>query len=83
MEVKKMSLANIRGKLSREEMSKILAGDVGAVNSICDQSNSDCSYYESGTGMVDGNCVVNSLDQCVCKSKSGRSSVVHQDCITA
>ncbi len=28
MEVKKMSLANIRGKLSRDEMSRILAGDV-------------------------------------------------------
>ncbi len=38
MQTKKMSLANIKGKLSRAEMKKIMAGsgDCGC------QSNSDC-----------------------------------------
>ena len=76
MEVKKMSLANIRGKLSREEMSKILAGDEG---SICDMNRSPCTYYESGTGQVTGECVMNSKDQCVCQSAN--SSVVWQGCV--
>ena len=71
MEVKKMSLANIRGKLSREEMSKILAGDAGTV---CCPPTIECSYYESGTGMVTGHCETNSQERCVCKGPN--SSIV-------
>jgi hypothetical protein len=37
-----------------------------------------CSYYESGTGMVEGLCETNSRDQCVCKSTN--SSVVWAAC---
>ncbi len=76
MEVKKMSLANIRGKLSREQMKAIMAGDVGT---ICLPAGTHCSYYESGTGTVSGTCEMNSQDRCVCKST--HSSVVSQDCV--
>ncbi len=46
METKKMSLANIQGKLSRAEMKNIMAGSTGfncqGYLSVCNQSNQLC-----------------------------------------
>ena len=44
MQTKKMSLANIQGKLSRAEMKKIMAG------SGC--STSGCTLYDASTGIT-------------------------------
>ncbi len=44
MQTKKMSLANIQGKLSRAEMKNIMAGstDLGSCGNVCD-SDSQCT----------------------------------------
>ncbi len=45
METKKMSLANIQGKLTRAEMKKIMAGAEGEENScnVGCSANKDCT----------------------------------------
>lgn len=77
MKTKKMSLANVQGKLSRNEM-KHLMGGAEPGDSHCDDTRMSCSYYESGTGQVTGECVINSHTNCVCKGPN--SSVIHADC---
>lgn len=51
METKKMSLANIKGKLSRSEMKNIMAGSGGTIGYMCcwtgTQSCSTCGTYGS------------------------------------
>lgn len=42
MQTKKMSLANIKGKLSRKEMKNIMAGSGNVICTTC-SSDSDCS----------------------------------------
>jgi hypothetical protein len=42
MKTQKMSLANIQGKLSRDEMKKIMAGSTGC-------STGPCTVYNNGT----------------------------------
>ena len=42
MKTKKMSLANIQGKLSRTEMKNIMAGSGGA---SCVQDGSSCPFW--------------------------------------
>ena len=53
MKTKKMSLANIQGKLSRAEMKKIMAGSGGACPyTACDlncNSQNNCKCYGGGT----------------------------------
>ena len=73
-----MSLAEIKGKLSRQEMKNVLAGRSSGDSSVCCGSHITCSYYESGTGMVLGTCEQNSASQCVCKGP--RSSIVTSQC---
>lgn len=68
-----MSLANIKGKLSRAEMKKIMAGS----GTFCSDGTT-CRYYESGTGYVNGTCQQNSNNDCVCKAQN--SSVVWSSC---
>ncbi len=75
METKKMSLANVQGKLSRAEMKKVMAG---AERTFCVETGTACMYYEANTGMVNGNCVINSQDRCICKGAN--SSVVSEAC---
>ena len=69
MKQKKMSLANIQGKLSRAEMKKIMAGSAGA----CDTTWSWCDptyqcFFSDG---VQGKCVRNSDNtKCYCVGAS-------------
>jgi hypothetical protein len=65
MQTKKMSLANIQGKLSRAEMKNIMAGsgDGSGCNSSCD---SKCSNTCNGVATT-GNCGLNSASgNCNC-----------------
>jgi hypothetical protein len=78
MEKFKMSLANVPGKLSRAEMKNVMAGTPKDTGTFCVANGTACSYYERGTGSVNGECVINSQDRCVCKGPN--SSVVSQDC---
>jgi 4-diphosphocytidyl-2C-methyl-D-erythritol kinase len=41
METKKMTLANVQGKLSRAEMKNVMAGSGGKCLTFC-QTDSDC-----------------------------------------
>ncbi len=67
MQTQKMSLANIKGKLSRTEMKNIMAGDGG--NAACDSSCSGPCTLTSGAG---GNCHKptsgKNADKCFCVS---------------
>lgn len=64
MQTKKMSLANIQGKLSRTEMKNIMAGsEAGGCNYSCDSS---CSLI-CNDQIVFGNCRINTYDtKCHC-----------------
>ena len=63
MQTKKMSLANIQGKLSRTEMKKIMAGSGSGSNcSDSCSSDSDCngdnSCHHCATGdIMKGKCI--------------------------
>lgn len=66
MKRQKMSLANILGKLSREEMKNIMAGDAPGeknCNSTCDSS---CSRNCGGV-LTNGTCDINmGTGKCQC-----------------
>ncbi len=63
MQTKKMSLANIQGKLSRAEMKKIMAGSgdtsgCGGYLSICDSTRKCCeSSWKCNASTGTGVCV--------------------------
>lgn len=65
MKTKKMSLANIQGKLSRTEMKKIMAGSGVSENCNCN-SKDDCS---GTTPCCVGGCTVSSGKQGVCHTE--------------
>ena len=55
MQTKKMSLANIQGKLSRTEMKNIMAGSAGT---FCHNTNNWCSYVGGACNLTgSGYCV--------------------------
>lgn len=68
MKQTKMNLANLQGKLSRNEMKNIMAGDnPGGGNIGCSaQCEGTCSYVCLGTTYNDGNCRANSGGTCFC-----------------
>ena len=62
MQTQKMSLANIKGKLSRAEMKNIMAGSGAAgCNSSC---NNTCTQSDGRSGT----CHANSAAKCFCVS---------------
>lgn len=63
MQPQKMSLANIKEKLSRTEMKKIMAGSGGGCASGCSGS---CTVKCGGTTYHDGTCHANSSGTCFC-----------------
>lgn len=66
MKTTKMNLANMQGKLSRDEMKNIMAGDAPGekkCNSLCDSSCSKLCRDE----LTDGTCDINmSTGKCNC-----------------
>ncbi len=52
-------------KLSRNEMKNVVGGLKESASAVCSYGAS-CSYYESGTGQVSGDCSSNSRGNCVC-----------------
>ncbi len=63
METKKISLANLQGKLSRAEMKNIMAGSGGAVDCTgeCNLSQAACEKTNfkacsTGSGIYDWKC---------------------------
>lgn len=62
MKTKKMSLANIQGKLSRTEMKNIMAGSGSGCGGSCDY------------GSTKGTCKVASNGGCYCSSGMGQCS---------
>lgn len=71
MKTTKMSLANIQGKLSRNEMKSIMAGS-GAGR--CKDRHTYC-----GEGSQQGTCEQNSNDKCVCNT--GTQSWLSEECV--
>lgn len=67
-------MINLGKSLSKVEQKKI----VGGYALQCYDSGWTCTYYESGTGNVDGTCESNSKNQCVCKGPN--SSIVTSAC---
>ena len=63
MKAKKMSLANIQGKLSRTEMKNIMAGSGGCSTNACtvytgsSTYSGTCGYYNLGGGLFACECV--------------------------
>jgi len=68
MQTKKMSLANIQGKLSRSEMKNIMAGgNTPGEGAKCGSACSGACTYKCGTTTYDdGNCRANSSGTCYC-----------------
>jgi hypothetical protein len=67
------------GRILGKEEQKKIKGATGGEPSQC-KTDEYCTYYESGTGMVDGYCANNSKYQCVCIGPN--SSVVWDACET-
>ncbi len=67
-------------KLSRVEMKNVMGGKYAPGGGGVSTCATLCSYYESGTGMVNGTCEINSSEACVCKGPN--SSVVWAACNT-
>lgn len=66
MQTKKMSLANIQGKLSRTEMKKIMAGSTGT---ICARQGTPCG--DGGTCMAGDDYDGGSDQGCCCTDDKG------------
>lgn len=74
--------AHLGRSLSKAEQKQVLGGNdlPPGGGSVC-KFQSECSYYESGTGNVTGKCEENSNGSCVCNA--GTSSVVLSACNNA
>jgi hypothetical protein len=72
-QIKKLSLSNVIGKLTRNEMRYVMAGS----GSTC--KTSDCTVYDSNTGMTHtGTCEStwgNNIVTCYCLSSLGDYNV--------
>ncbi len=66
MEIKKMSLANMDGKLTRKEMKNIMAGSSGCKTVSCSVYVSGTTYYGSCGGKSGGNTL-----SCYCLTSYG------------
>lgn len=70
--LEKMSLANVKGKLSRKEMSNIMAG-----SGIGNCGTSRCSVYSGGSTST-GNCVgyqSGNYVTCYCNALNGMNPI--------
>jgi len=65
MQPKKMSLANIQGKLSREEMKNIMAGS-GFDGGCGDSCSGSCTFSDGSSGT----CRASDSGKCYCASGS-------------